>query len=210
MTPLSSTIGLPPFVDLAAVFAGGVGGALVARQRRFDLIGALALAIVSGFGGGMIRDVLLQHGPPLALSDPRYLVTGAIAALVGFFFNPLVKSAARVLTVVDAASLGIYTVAGALRALSFGMSSVAAIFLGVITAVGGGILRDVLSRETPAIFHRGQLHASVAIFGGLLLIGLLALDVDASPAGWSAALGMFILRLLAVRFGWRIPTAKAN
>jgi len=201
---------VPPLVDITAVLVGGLTGSLLAVRKQFDLVGVASLAIVAGLGGGIIRDVLLQHGPPAALQDSRYLVVALVAALVGFTRSTDVVRISRVLTVVDALNLGIFTIVGAAKALNAGIASVPAAFLGIVTAVGGGILRDVLAGEAPALFRTGELYAMVSGLGSALFVALWeSALVSRTVAGVAAISVMFVLRLLAVRFGWTAPKALA-
>ena len=199
-----------PIIDLAAVLVGGLSGSLLAVRKQFDLVGVATLAIVAGLGGGIIRDVLLGQGPPAALHDSRYLLAGLVAALVGFYKSADIARIGRVLLVVDAANLGIYTVVGALKALYAGLSPVSAAFLGIVTAVGGGVLRDLLAGDTPALFHTGELYAVVSALGSALFVALRESQLVSSTVAGAIAIGvMFLLRLLAVQFGWSAPRPKA-
>ena len=198
-----------PVIDLAAVLVGGFSGSLLAARKQFDVVGVATLAIVAGLGGGIIRDVLLGQGPPAALQDSRYLLAGLVAALVGFYKSADIARIGRVLTVVDAANLGIYTVVGALKALYAGLSPVSAAFLGIVTAVGGGVLRDLLAGDTPGLFHNGELYAVVSALGSALFVALRESQlVSSTVAGATAIVVMFVLRLLAVQFGWSAPRPK--
>lgn len=205
---LSAPMGDPlihPFIELAAVVVGGLSGALIAERKGFDAIGVLALATVGGLGGGMIRDVLLQQGPPIALTDPWLLGYVLVSTLIGFLVGSRVTRFARVLLWVDAASLAFFTVAGASKSLAAGLPAVSAALLGVITSVGGGALRDVLAGEPPSVFFSGELYATVAIAGGGLYVGLRMLGVSHADGGAVAIALMIVLRLVAVRYGWKAP-----
>lgn len=213
MTPLPGPglLTIPPPIDLAAVLVGGLSGSLLAARKRFDLVGVATLAIVAGLGGGIIRDVLLAHGPPAALRDSRYLIVALIAALVGFYKSADIARIGRLLTVVDAANLGIYTVVGALKALYAGIAPMPAAFLGIITAVGRGVLRDVLAGDTPGLFHTGELYALVSALGSALFVALRESELVSSTVAAVAAIAvMFVLRLLAVRYGWTAPRPRGG
>jgi uncharacterized membrane protein YeiH len=206
-----AAVTVPPLIDLGAVLVGGMTGTLLAVRKRFDLVGGVTLAIVAGVGGGIIRDVLLQQGPPAALQDSRYLVTGLIAAAVGFYRSGDVARIGRVLTLVDALNLGVFTVVGALKALNAGLAPVPAVFLGIVTAVGGGILRDVLAGEAPSLFQTGELYATVSALGSTLFVALWESELVSGPvAGVVAIIVMVLLRLLAVRYGWRAPKPPSD
>jgi uncharacterized membrane protein YeiH len=189
-------------IDLVGVFIGGLTGALVGRRLKYDITGIWALALVSGLGGGMIRDVLLQAGPPLALVELRYLPTVLVAAGVAAVFGPRVESLRRTILVADAFAISVFAVAGTLRTFDTGFDAWPAVLLGVITAVGGGLIRDVMTGTTPAIFQRGELYAFAALGTSLAVVVLRELDV-ARGAIFFAAIAIGVgLRLGSVRFGW--------
>lgn len=197
---------VPPLIDLGAVLVGGLSGTLLAVRKQFDLVGCVSLAIVAGVGGGVIRDVLLQQGTPAALQDSRYLLTAVVAAAVGFYRSGSVVRVGRILIAIDALYLAVYTVVGALKALGAGLAPVPAVFLGIVTAVGGGILRDVLAGEAPTLFRTGELYATVSATGSALFVALWESSlVSRAVAGIVAMIVMVVLRLLAVHYGWKAP-----
>ena len=202
---------VPPLIDLGAVLVGGLSGTLLAVRKQFDLVGCVSLAIMAGVGGGVIRDVLLQQGPPAALQDSRYLLTAVVAAAVGFYRSGSVVRVGRILIAIDALYLAVYTVVGALKALGAGLAPVPAVFLGIVTAVGGGILRDVLAGEAPTLFRTGELYATVSATGSALFVALWESSlVSRAVAGIVAMIVMVVLRLLAVRYGWKAPLPPAG
>ena len=189
-------------VDLFGVFAGALTGALVARRLRYDITGYWGLALGSGLGGGLIRDVCLQAGPPLALVEPAYLPTVAVAALLGAFFGPKIEALRKTITVVDALALANFAVAGSLRSLDAGLGPWPVVLLGVITAVGGGIVRDLLTGDTPMVFRRGELYALAAM--GACIVVVLVRELGA-PREATVLAGMatgFGLRMGSLRYGW--------
>jgi uncharacterized membrane protein YeiH len=189
-------------VDLTSVFIGALTGALVARRLRYDFTGHWALALVSGLGGGLIRDVLLANGPPLALVEPAYLPVVLAAALVSALFGSRIKMLKNTILVVDAIAIANFAVAGSLRSLDMGLSVWPTILLGVITAVGGGVIREVLIGETPTVFRRSELYALAAL--GTCVLVVLMREFD-SPRGLTVAVCMAFgtfLRLGSVRWGW--------
>lgn len=157
--------------DVAGVVGNGLLGGAVARSKRFDLIGFLFLAIVSGLGGGMLRDVLLG-ARPVALTDPFYLGGACFAALVAYLLTLDGPISRRALSFVDVVALGCWSATGASKALAAGLGWIPAILLGVITAVGGGMLRDVLVNETPAIFGGKPLYATIGVLAALEMVAL--------------------------------------
>jgi len=199
-------------IDFLGVFAGAVGGALGAvrdRRYKFDLVGVTGLALVCAVGGGITRDIIIQKGPPLAFSDVRYLIIALAGAALGMIFaSSISKGAERALLIVDAAALGLFAVAGSTRALDAGLTPLPSLLLGVVTAVGGGCLRDVLSGRTPKIFERGEFFAIAAVFGAF---AFLLCDRLGLPRTASTAIGTtcgFVLRLLSWRYQWKTRAVR--
>lgn len=196
------------FVELVAVFTGALSGAVSARMREgYDVVGMGALALAAGLGGSIGREILLQRGTPAALTNLGYLGAVALAMGVAWLWGDrLGRHTQRVLFVLDAIGLGWFAVAGTLRVTSLGLGPVTAALLGVVTAVGGGILRDLLAGETPAVFRSGELYALAALAGILALLGAQSLG---APSLVAQALGVSIgtgTRFLGARLGWRGPT----
>lgn len=199
-------------VEFSGVAAGALAGALEARRNRtyqYDLIGVLGLAVITALGGGITRDVLIQKGPPLAFLDVRYmlvaLAAGIVALLFGFSAGPRMS---RFIWIADAASLGLFSVAGVSRALNAGLPVLAALILGLITAVGGGSLRDVLMGRTPRVFERGEPYAIAALLSVLVFLGGEQLHWDRSLSTAAGAVSGLVLKLLAARFQWQTPAVR--
>jgi uncharacterized membrane protein YeiH len=191
-------------IDLSAVLTSGLSGALLASQKRFDLGGLAFLTLVAGLGGGLIRDMLLQAGLPAALATPTYLYVVIAAAVIGYFFEKAVRRVLPALTVVDAAGLGLYAVVGCIRASQVGLSPLPTVVVGVLSAVGGGLLRDVLAGDTPVIFQR-EVYATAALLGSVLFVGLSRLGLGPETAGLVGFASAFGLRTVSVWRGWNIP-----
>src|SRR6516162_8220948 len=156
-------IQLPIAVDVVATFVAGVAGALVAVKRHYDLVGVFALAFVTGVGGALIRDgIFLHNGPPAAVRDNRILLAVLAATLLGIVIDQLGRRLTQLVTIFDAIGLGVYAVVGADRAMAVEIGHLGAALVGVINAVGGGVLRDVLTREEPVLFKPGQFYATAA------------------------------------------------
>lgn len=193
-----------PF-SLLAYFTFGMTGALAGLRRGYDVIGVLFLATITAGGGGLIRDgILISDGPPFILTDYRYLVVVVIASVVTYLFHRHVERLNRTIAWIDALGLGAFAVHGVQRSLEAGLSIPASILGGTVTAVGGGLLRDILVREEPLLFKPGQFYALVAIGGSGLFI---ALNESNWVTTWVAALitvvTVFVVRILAIRFNWR-------
>lgn len=202
-------------VDFLAVFVGAIGGALAAirdTRSRYDVVGVVGLAFASALGGGIARDVILQHGPPLAFLDIRYLAAAFAGAFVALLFRQKITSGTeRALTWVDATAIGLFSVAGSTRALDAGLGEFAALLLGVVTAVGGGCLRDVLSGRTPKIFEGGQLYAIAALSGSASFLVCDYFGVDRTVSTVVGTSAGTLLRILSVRFDWRTrPVGSAT
>lgn len=189
-------------IDVFGVFMGAFTATLVAHRLRYDITGMWTMALVAGLGGGLIRDLCLQVGPPLALTQPAYLPTVALATFLGAMYGGKVDRTWKSIVVLDSLALITFAVAGSLRTLQYDYGIWATALLGVITAVGGGVIRDVLSGETPMIFRRAELYALAALGASLTMIVLELLD---QPRGIMAlggyAVGLF-LRFGSLRWGW--------
>jgi uncharacterized membrane protein YeiH len=157
-------------IDLAGVFANALLGGIVAREQRMDPVGFVVLAILSGLGGGIIRDTLLQHGPPVALTDYLYVITAVAGAIVAFLAPMHDRAWSAIFPVIDALALGFWAAAGAQKTLDVGLGWLPAVLLGTITAVGGGALRDLAIRRIPQIFGGNTLYATCAVVASLVTV----------------------------------------
>ena len=198
-------------LDLAGIFVFSVSGASLAVRKGFDAVGIVVLAIATSLGGGMIRDVLIGDIPPAAIEDQAYLLVALAAGVVVLVGHSIVERLARPVLVSDAAGLGLFSVVGAAKALDFGIAPVSAVLLGTITAVGGGIIRDVLARDVPVVFRPDTaLLAIPAAAGAVATVAAWEADLY----GWTAAalisLGVFVFRLLAMHLGWGAPVARGG
>ncbi|WP_395729039.1 trimeric intracellular cation channel family protein [Nakamurella sp.] len=194
--------------DLSGVLANALLGGVLARSRGFDLIGFAVLAVVSGLGGGIIRDILLQKGTPVALVDHTYVLTALVGAAVAFLVPIRGRAWERSFPVLDALALGCWAAVGAQKALSLGLEWPAAIALGAITAAGGGVVRDVLLRQVPAIFGGNTLFVTPALLAAATMV-LFHLAGQVT-AGLLVATGVGAgLTLLSHHQGWRLPAPPA-
>lgn len=196
--------------DLLGVFFFAVSGSLLAVRRHFDVIGSLLLGTCVGLGGGILRDVILDAGVPNAFDSPIYLLPPVLAAIVVYFFAHAVQRFHDVLLTFDAGGMALFSVTGTLISLTAGMNPVSATILGVVTAVGGGVVRDVVANDVPQIFRARGLYAIPALLGA----GLTSL---VSWAGWfSPATGaaiaalVFGLRMVSLRRRWEAPPASVH
>lgn len=202
---LKDQFNLPIYFDLGATFLYALTGALVAIRRHYDIVGLFVLALVSGVGGGLIRDtVFIQTGTPLAMKDQRYLYVVIAGCLAAALFGNRMDRLQKGFLLADALGLGAYAVVGVQRSLNASLSVPVAIMVGVINASGGGLLRDVLVREEPLLFKPGQLYVLAALVGSATF-ALLVLHFHrtAESAALLAVGGTFIFRLLAISFNWK-------
>ena len=196
-------------LDLAGTFVFAISGAVAAVNRRLDVFGILVLSFVAGNFGGVTRDLLIGAVPPAALTDGLYLLVSVLAGTIVFLWYAGVDRLRSPVLLFDAAGLSLFAVAGAQKAIEFDLSSVMAALLGMLTGIGGGMMRDVLLAEIPHVL-RSDLYAVAALAGAsIVVIG----DMLALPYGVSALVGAtlcFGLRFMAIRHGWQLPTARLS
>ena len=197
---------MPLLFDLLGVFFFGVSGSLLAARRGFDIIGSLLLAGLTGIGGGIVRDVILGQ-VPTAFANPYYFVPPTLAALLVYALAPGVQRLKRPLLVFDAAGLALFCTSGTIKALEAGMNPFAAALLGVTTAVGGGLLRDVVANQTPSIFDPRDIYAVPAMLGAGLIAALWVSGIGGWAWELSVAAVVFALRLISLKFRWHVPKA---
>ena len=189
-----------------AVFA--VSGGLTAARRGMDLFGFVVIAMIAGTGGGTLRDVLLGLGPVTWIRDPSFLVVAAIAGAVTFFGAPLLERLnvprRGVLVWADAVGLAIFAVSGTQLAMTYDIPAISAVLLGMLTAVGGGVLRDLLSDTMPLILHK-DLYASAAVIGSITVLALDRLGADPVTGTVVATLAGFGVRAYGILSGWSLP-----
>ncbi|THH39114.1 trimeric intracellular cation channel family protein [Aliishimia ponticola] len=196
-------------LDLAGTFVFGISGAMLAVRRGLDVFGIAALAVAAALAGGMIRDMLLGAEPVAAFAQPLYLWAALAAAGLVFFAHRALERLANPVMLLDALGLGLFAVAGCRKALQFGLDPLPAILLGVLTAVGGGAVRDLLVTEVPRVL-REEVYALAALVGAaIVVIG----DRLSLPEIWVLPVGVlsaFLLRVLSVRRGWQAPKAPGS
>jgi uncharacterized membrane protein YeiH len=190
-----------------AVFA--VTGALVASRKRMDIFGFMLLGCVTGIGGGSLRDAMLGALPVFWVREPVYLAICVVVSAMTFFLAHIPESRYRVLLWLDAAGLALFCVTGADRALVAGAGPFIAVAMGVVTATFGGVIRDILGGESPLILRR-EIYVTAALAGAVVFVGGKALGV---PDALAAALGFatcFVIRALALHYGWSLPVYRAR
>ncbi|WP_436534623.1 trimeric intracellular cation channel family protein [Actinoplanes sp. HUAS TT8] len=195
-------------LELVGLYVFATSGALMAIQKKFDVVGIVILALLTALGGGIVRDVIIGSTPPAAFSNVIYLIIPLAAAAVTFFAHPLVHRLAFPVLVFDAAGLGLFCVTGTLKALDHRLGPVQAVLLGVVTAVGGGVLRDITARETPALVRvETDLYAIPAAAGAVLVATADRAGLPMPVIATGAALAVFLFRILAMVRHWTAPTA---
>jgi uncharacterized membrane protein YeiH len=195
------------WLDLAGVFFFAVSGSLLAARKQFDIIGSLLLASVVGLGGGVIRDIIINAGPPAAFTNPAYLAPPVLAAVLVYFLFSSVQRFTSLLILFDAGGLALFCITGTLKALSAGMHPVAALLLGVTTAVGGGLLRDITANEVPQLFDSKDIYALPAFVGAALTVLLSVSHLFNGVTASAVAAVVFAFRVTAWRRSWRVPLA---
>jgi uncharacterized membrane protein YeiH len=184
-------------LDLLGVFAFALSGGLVAVKKRLDLFGVLVLASAAALGGGIMRDVLIGRIPPTGISDWRLLTGAIVAGLVTFLYHPGVERISRFVRVLDAVGLAVFAVGGSLTALGAGANAIPAVIVGGITAVGGGMVRDVLAGQVPEVLRR-EMYALPALLGSILVVAAHHFDLISPFVVWGCVLLVFGLRMAAV------------
>jgi len=193
--------------DLAGTFVFALSGATAAVRHRLDAFGILVLCFAAGNSGGIARDVMIGALPPAAINEWRYVAVSILAGLIVFFAYPLINRLSSPVLLFDAAGLGLFCVAGADKALAFHAGPVAATLLGMVTGIGGGMVRDVLVMEVPSVL-RTELYAVAALLGAAFTVTGQRLGMPLHLAAPSGAALCITLRLLAVRYGWHLPVAR--
>ncbi len=207
---MAAAFTIPLWADILAVSIGSLQGAIFAagfRDRRLDLLGVAIIGFATGLGGGLLRDVVLVT-TPVALRTNWYLPTAVAAALLGMLLQQLFSRLAVPIAILDALTIGLFGAIGTSKALAFGLPEVPAVFVGVLAAVGGSVMRDLLLNLPIALMHVGSLYAVAAGAGTALLVAALALGAPIEAAATICVVTTTVIRLLAVRFGWSLPEQR--
>lgn len=194
-------------LDLVGTFVFALSGGMAGVNRRLDIFGVLVLAFVAANTGGIARDLLIGAVPPAAIADWRYLAVALAAGLITFYAYDLIARLRSPVLMFDGAGLALFAVAGTQKALGFGLDPVMAAVLGMLTGIGGGVMRDMLLAEIPVVL-RAELYAVAALAGAAIVVIGEALGLP-SAAVVVAGIGLcFGLRVLAIRRGWNLPIAR--
>lgn len=193
-------------LDLTGTAVFAVSGAAVGVKHRLDVFGVCVLAFVAGNAGGMLRDVLIGATPPAALSGWPHVTVSLVAGAITFLWHPRMERLRTPILLFDAAGLGLFAVAGTQKALAFGLDPFIAALLGMLTGIGGGMLRDVFVNEIPTVL-RSDLYAVAALTGAAVVVSGHVLQLPPTAATVAGAALCFGIRLVAIRRGWSLPTA---
>lgn len=202
---------IPLWTDLAAVGVGALQGAMFSgrlKDRRLDLLGVALIGILVGLGGGLLRDILLNQ-LPAAMQSNWYLVVATLAALLGMALLRLFTRLNPLIIALDAVTIGLFAAIGTTKALAYGVPEVPAVFVGVVSAVGGSILRDVSLNLPIALMHVGSLYAVAAAAGTVLIVVMVGLGANITVAAIACVIVTTLIRLGSVRFGWSLPEQRA-
>jgi len=202
-------VSIPLWANLLAVGIGSLQGALFAaqfRDRRLDLLGVAIIGIATGFGGGLLRDLLLNEVPRALLSN--YLPVATASALIGMLLQRIFTRIQPLITALDALTIGLFGAIGTTAALALGLPAIPAVFVGSVSAVGGSILRDLLLSVPIALMQVGSLYAVAALLGATALVILVAVGVPAIVAAIAGVAVTFVVRVLAVLFNWSLPEQR--
>ena len=194
-------------LDLVGIAVFGVSGALAGVDKKLDLFGVLFLSVATALGGGFIRDALIGATPAAALTDGRYLLVPVVVGLIVFYVHPKMARLSRVFLLVDAAGLGLFAVAGARKALDFGVPAVGACGIGLLTAIGGGLLRDVLVREIPTVLHR-EIYATAGLLAAVIVVVGDKAEFNNVATAAVAIACAFLLRVVSRWKQWSAPLPR--
>lgn len=204
---LLSTATLLFVLDLIGTFVFALSGAASGVKNKLDMFGVGVLAFVAGNAGGVTRDLLIGAVPPAAIKDWRYVAVSLAAGVVTFVWYPRVKRLQSIVLLFDAAGLGLFAVAGTQKALAFGINPIVSALLGMLTGIGGGVVRDLLVNEIPVVL-RADLYALAALAGAAVVVGGHLLQWPPTATTITGAVLCFGMRLIAIRRGWNLPSAR--
>jgi uncharacterized membrane protein YeiH len=209
LEPAPGLLGLLlPALDLAAAAVFAVTGALVASRKQMDVVGFMWLGVVTGIGGGTCRDLLLGL-PVFWVQDSTPVVACLLTAAAVYCMAHLVQSRYRLILWLDAVGLALVTIAGTAKGLNTGAGPVVAVVMGVVTAALGGIIRDVLGHE-PSIVLRREIYVTASLIGSVTYVVLTGLEIERTSAMLVGGVAAFVVRGLALAFGWSLPTYRAR
>ncbi len=195
------------WLDLIGTFVFGLSGGMLAVRRGLDLFGVVVLAAAAATAGGAIRDMAIGDQPAAVLRDNRYLIAALAAGLAAFLAHRQIERLSKPVMLLDAMGLGVFAVSGTQKALVFGLGPASACLIGVLTAVGGGVVRDLLVSETPRVLREDIYAVAAAVGAGIVVLGD-GLGWPVLETAMAGAVVTIAVRIASVRRGWRIPRAR--
>ncbi len=196
-------------IDLIGTFAFAISGALVASKKEFDLFGVIIIAFITAVGGGMLRDILIDAHPINWMGDLNYIWVILIAVLFTFLFKSKIAPLSKTLFLFDTIGIGVFTILGVQKGLSFNLHPFVAIVMGMVSAVFGGVIRDVLTNQVPLIFHK-EIYASACLLGGVVyLISSHFIEME-YVSFIIGAFAVITIRLIAVKYQLELPKIKED
>lgn len=197
------------FLDILGTFAFAISGGLVAIKRQFDIFGVIIIAFVTAVGGGMLRDVLINSHPINWIGDINYIWTIFIAVFVTYMFRSKIAPLRKTFLLFDTLGIGVFTLLGLQKCLDFGLHPFVALIMGMISAVFGGVIRDVLTQKVPLIFKK-EIYASACLSGGMVYLLLEFLNVHQDVQFIVSALVIISIRMVAVKNRLELPKIKKD
>lgn len=194
-------------LDLIGTFVFALSGAVAGVKKHLDLFGVLVISFAAGNSGGITRDILIGAVPPEAIKNWMYIVVSMLAGLVIFFYSPIIHRQKNLILMFDGAGLALFAVNGTQKALTFGLNPLAAALFGMLTGIGGGIVRDLLINEIPTVL-RAELYAVAALAGSFIVVVGFKLNFHPGIMSIIGALVCFTIRFMAIRRGWKLPVAN--
>jgi uncharacterized membrane protein YeiH len=191
---------VPIWLDLLCIGFGAFQGALFAIfYKRFDLVGVISVAVIAGLGGGILRDLLLSAGRPAGMQD-KYILTAVGGAIAALIIGRWYRKSSGVIVLLDSIAMSLFAIAGTYKALIYDTTDLVAVILGIITAVGGGVLRDIVCRVTPQIFTGGPLYATATAIGSTIFVFLERSDLPFNLAVALSVISIVVIHMTSVRF----------
>jgi uncharacterized membrane protein YeiH len=196
-------------IDILGTFAFAISGALVALDKKFDIFGVIIIAFVTAVGGGMLRDILINAHPINWIVDLNYLYTIFLAVIFTFLVKSKIAYLSKTMFLFDTIGISVFTLLGLQKGLSYELHPLVAVIMGMISAVFGGVLRDVLTNRVPLIFEK-EIYASACLSGGVMYLILNHFMVEENINFIISALVVVIIRVVAVRFSLELPKIKVD
>lgn len=191
-------------LNLIGTFVFAISGSLTASSKKMDAFGSAVIAFITALGGGTLRDILIGNQPVGWMLDPHYLYTVLVALVFSYLFKKWIEKLRKTMFLFDTIGIGLFTVLGVQKTLAFGLSPSIAVMMGTVSAVFGGVLRDVLSNRVPLIFRK-EIYATACIVGGGLYYGLTYTPLQDVWSIWISVVVVMAIRIVAVKRGWGLP-----